>query len=95
MSSNPFLTKSSLEYELPPFSLITEDHYLEALRNRLAEYDVHVCTIKPGYIDTGMTRGMQGLFWLISADQADLRQKLADLATPAPKLKQHPGLAAE
>jgi hypothetical protein len=32
---------------------------------------------------------------LISADQADLRQKLADLATPAPKLKQHPGLAAE
>ena len=32
---------------------------------------------------------------LISANQADLRQKLADLATPAPKLKQHPGLAAE
>jgi len=32
---------------------------------------------------------------LISADQADLRQKLADLSTPAPKLKQHPGLAAE
>jgi len=30
MSSNPFLTKSTLEYELPPFSLITEDHYLEA-----------------------------------------------------------------
>jgi NAD(P)-dependent dehydrogenase (short-subunit alcohol dehydrogenase family) len=46
------------------------DHYLEALRNRLAEFNVHVCTIKPGYIDTAMTRGMKGLFWLISADQA-------------------------
>jgi NAD(P)-dependent dehydrogenase (short-subunit alcohol dehydrogenase family) len=46
------------------------DHYLEALRNRLAEFNVHVCTIKPGYIDTAMTRGMKGLFWLISADEA-------------------------
>jgi short-subunit dehydrogenase len=31
---------------------------------------VHVCTIRPGYIDTDMTRGMDGLFWLISADEA-------------------------
>lgn len=46
------------------------DHYLEALRNRLSECGVHVCTIKPGYIDTAMTRGMKGLFWLISADEA-------------------------
>ncbi len=46
------------------------DHYLEALRNRLAEFNVHVCTIKPGYIDTAMTQGMPGLFWLISADDA-------------------------
>ena len=46
------------------------DHFLEALRNRLAEFNVHVCTIKPGYIDTPMTRGMPGLFWLISAEQA-------------------------
>ena len=30
MSANPFLSKSTLEYELPPFALITEDHYLEA-----------------------------------------------------------------
>ena len=30
MSTNPFLSKSTLEYELPPFGLITEDHYLEA-----------------------------------------------------------------
>lgn len=44
--------------------------YLEALRNRLAESGVHVCTVKPGYVDTSMTRGMEGLFWLISAEEA-------------------------
>ena len=44
--------------------------YLEALRNRLGESGVHVCTIKPGFIDTDMTRGMDGLFWLISAEEA-------------------------
>ena len=30
MSQNPFLTKSSLEYELPPFVEISEDDYLPA-----------------------------------------------------------------
>ena len=29
-TSNPFLSRSALEYELPPFALITEDHYLPA-----------------------------------------------------------------
>ena len=45
------------------------DHYLESLRNRLAEVDVHVCTIKPGYIDTAMTQGLK-TFWLISPEEA-------------------------
>ena len=32
--------------------------YLEALRNRLArQVGVHVCTIRPGYVDTAMTQG--------------------------------------
>ncbi len=44
--------------------------YLEALRNRLSESGVHVCTIKPGFVDTAMTRGQPGLFWLISAEEA-------------------------
>ena len=44
--------------------------YLEALRNRLGVFGVHVCTIRPGFIDTEMTRGMDGLFWLISAEEA-------------------------
>ena len=43
MSSNPFLTKSTLEYELPPFSLISEEHYLEAfysgMNQQLGEID--------------------------------------------------------
>jgi short-subunit dehydrogenase len=30
------------------------NHYLEALRNRLADHDVHVCTIKPGFVETAM-----------------------------------------
>jgi len=50
--------------------------YLEALRNRLAESGVHVCTVKPGFVDTGMTRGKDGLFWLIPAEEA-ARQILA------------------
>ena len=50
--------------------------YLEALRNRLSEVGVHVCTIRPGYVDTAMTRGLEGLFWVISADEA-ARQILA------------------
>ncbi len=44
--------------------------YLESLRNRLAANDVRVTTIKPGFIATPMTDGMDGLFWLITADQA-------------------------
>ncbi|HUB07314.1 MAG TPA: SDR family NAD(P)-dependent oxidoreductase [Myxococcales bacterium] len=44
--------------------------YLESLRNRLGRYGVRVVTVKPGYIDTPMTKGKPGLFWLISADQA-------------------------
>jgi NAD(P)-dependent dehydrogenase (short-subunit alcohol dehydrogenase family) len=44
--------------------------FLEALRNRLSRYGVNVVTIRPGFVDTAMTRGMEGLLWLISADRA-------------------------
>ncbi len=44
--------------------------YLEAIRNRVARDGVNVVTIKPGFVDTAMTRGLDGLFWLISADRA-------------------------
>lgn len=44
--------------------------YLEALRNRASRYGVNVVTVKPGFVDTSMTKGMKGLFWLVSADEA-------------------------
>lgn len=47
--------------------------YLESLRNRLADFDVHVCTIRPGFIQTPMTEGVEGMFWLIDADEAAKR----------------------
>ncbi len=47
--------------------------YLESLRNRLSRFGVKVVTIKPGFIDTPMTRGKPGLFWVISAEAASKR----------------------
>ncbi|MCD4750232.1 MAG: SDR family NAD(P)-dependent oxidoreductase [Thermoanaerobaculales bacterium] len=44
--------------------------YLEALRNRVARFGVKVVTIKPGFVDTQMIRGLHGLFWVVSADRA-------------------------
>jgi NAD(P)-dependent dehydrogenase (short-subunit alcohol dehydrogenase family) len=44
--------------------------YLEALRNRVQRDGVKVVTIKPGFVDTAMTRGLDDLFWLIPADRA-------------------------
>ncbi len=47
--------------------------YLESLRNRLSQYGVRVVTIKPGMVDTAMTRGKPGQLWVISADEAAKR----------------------
>ncbi len=44
--------------------------YLESLRNRLEVKGVSVTTIKPGFVDTVMTKGMSGLLWLISPEKA-------------------------
>jgi short-subunit dehydrogenase len=44
--------------------------YLESLRNRLGRYGVRVVTIKPGPVDTPMTRGLGKLPLLISAPDA-------------------------
>lgn len=44
--------------------------YLEGLRNRVARDGVRVVTIKPGFVDTAMTRGVEGLFWVISPERA-------------------------
>lgn len=44
--------------------------WLESMRNRVSRDGVNVVTIKPGFVDTAMTRGKPGLFWLVSADDA-------------------------
>ena len=51
--------------------------YLESIRNRLHERAYKVLTVKPGFIDTDMTKGMNGLFWLISANTAKIIIKAA------------------
>jgi NAD(P)-dependent dehydrogenase (short-subunit alcohol dehydrogenase family) len=45
------------------------DTYLEALRNRLWRHGVQVTTIRPGFVETPMTRGL-GLKGAIPADKA-------------------------
>ncbi|MCB0713090.1 MAG: SDR family NAD(P)-dependent oxidoreductase [Ignavibacteriae bacterium] len=44
--------------------------FLESLRNRLEVKGVSVTTIKPGFVDTVMTKGKPGLLWLISPEDA-------------------------
>lgn len=46
------------------------DTHLEGVRNRLWRKGITVTTIRPGFVDTPMTQGVEGLFWLISADRA-------------------------
>ena len=36
--------------------------FLQGLRNRLAPSGIHVLTVKPGFVDTPMTEGLDGLF---------------------------------
>lgn len=44
--------------------------FLESYRNRLSKKGVHVLTVKPGFMDTAMTKGRSGLFFLSSPEQA-------------------------
>ncbi len=43
--------------------------YLSGLRNRLAREGVHVMTVKPGFVDTAMTWGIEGMFLVASPDK--------------------------
>ena len=47
--------------------------FLQGLRNRLFRSGVRVITIKPGFIDTGMTYGRPGLFLVASPQRAARR----------------------
>ncbi len=46
------------------------DVHLEGVRNRLWRQGVVVTTIRPGFVQTPMTEGVEGMFWVISADRA-------------------------
>ena len=43
--------------------------YLSGLRNRLNRSGAHVVTVKPGFVDTSMTWGVEGMF-LVAAPAA-------------------------
>ena len=42
--------------------------YLSGLRNRLTRSGGHVVTVKPGFVDTAMTWGIEGMFLVASPD---------------------------
>ena len=42
--------------------------FLQGLRNRLSATQVHVMTVKPGFVDTPMTEDMEGLFLVASPE---------------------------
>jgi len=44
--------------------------YLEALRNRLTRFGVHVLTVKPGFMDTDMLKHSPRTFWVVSPERA-------------------------
>jgi short-subunit dehydrogenase len=63
------------------------DTYLEALRNRLTRKGVHVLTVRPGPVDTDMTKDVGGLFMVspenVATDIARaLRRRKQVLYTP-------------
>lgn len=43
--------------------------FLQGLRNRLHHSGVQVVTVKPGFVDTSMTYGMEGLFLVASPEK--------------------------
>jgi short-subunit dehydrogenase len=46
------------------------DAYLESLRNRLGQFGVQVVTVKPGPVDTPMTRGLDRTPFIVSVEAA-------------------------
>ena len=56
MTPNPFFSRSTLEYELPDFASITEDHYKEAFyegtKEQLAEVEAIIASGEPTFENT-------------------------------------------
>ena len=45
------------------------DTFMEGLRNTLSVEGIRVTTIRPGFVDTAMTSGLDGLFWVVSPEK--------------------------
>jgi short-subunit dehydrogenase len=45
-------------------------HYMEGLRFNLARYGVTVTDVRPGYVETPMSAGQKGMFWVVGAATA-------------------------
>ncbi|MEM8780702.1 MAG: SDR family oxidoreductase [Cyanobacteria bacterium P01_G01_bin.49] len=62
--------------------------FLQGMRSRLAKSNVHVMTVKPGFVDTKMTFGKSGMFLVASPQQiataiaSGLRKKKNVIYTP-------------
>ncbi len=62
--------------------------YLEALRNRLTRYGVHVLTVKPGFVETDMIKNAKKLFWVVTPEATAediwkaIRARKQELYTP-------------
>lgn len=63
--------------------------YLESLRNRLSQYGVKVTTIKPGVIDTPMTRGLNTA--VAAYPVTDTAKQIVDAAAKGAIVKYVPG----
>ena len=100
MSTNPFLSKSTLEYELPPFALITEDHYLEAFyagtKEQLAEIEAILANVDVTFENTIEALERSGeilnrvLYVFYNKSSSDTNDRIDAIeAEIAPKLAAH------
>jgi len=99
-TANPFAQRSTLEYELPPFALIKDEHYLPAFyggcESQLAEVDAIIASGEPTFENTLvaleksgqiLTRMLQVFYNKSSSDTSD--SILAIEEEMAPKLAAH------
>lgn len=54
--------------------------YMQGYRNRInsADYDIAITDVKPGFVESEMTEGKRGMFWVAKTDKA-VRQMLLDI----------------
>ena len=100
MSKNPFLTRSTLPYEIPPFAEITEEHYLEAFyagtSEQLAEVESILATEEVTFENTivALEKSGQTLNRVLNVfyhkSSSDTNDRIDEIeAEIAPKLAAH------